>query len=199
MPPDRVTRTASVLKSGNARAHANTAKSQTSRAIIVFQMMFCMVLLVGGGLLTRTLSNVGDTPLGMNVKDLVVFGIKPNTKSLAETNAFYRDLIARLRALPGVEDVTIMEERLGSGWSNNSDMKVDGKLPDVANGSSRTVRWNVVGPDFIHTLGVPILEGCDFNSSDTSTSPTVGIVNEQFVERFLHSEKDFECLDTTSR
>ncbi|HWE83538.1 MAG TPA: ABC transporter permease [Terracidiphilus sp.] len=173
------------LKSAKATANTNAGKSRTSRAIVVLQMTFCMVLLVAGGLLIRTLRNLENTPLGMDVKGLVVFGIKPDTKTLAETNAFYRDLMARLRALPGVEDVTIMQSRLGSGWSNNSAMKVDGKLPDVANGSSRTVRWNVAGPDFFSTLGVPILEGRDFSSSDTSTSAPVGIVNEEFARRFL--------------
>jgi predicted permease len=67
-------------------------------------------------------------------------------------------------------------------------MKVDGKLPEVANGASRTVRSNVVGPDFFTTLGVPVLSGRDFNSSDTATSPHVGIVNEEFAKRFLPSQ-----------
>jgi predicted permease len=78
-----------------------------------------------------------------------------------------------------------MAERLGSGWSDNSDMKVDGKLPDVANGSSRTVRSNVAGPDFFTTLGVPVLAGRDFNSSDTETSPHVGVINEEFAKHFF--------------
>jgi predicted permease len=94
----------------------------------------------------------------------------------------------KLRALPGVESVTIMEERLGSWSSDNSDMMVDGKLPDVANGSSRTVRSNVVGPDFFRTLGVPVLAGRDFADSDTATSPHVGIINEQFAQRFLPNQ-----------
>ena len=63
---------------------------------------------------------------------LVVFGVKPEIKSLAQGREFYRDLIGKLRDLPGVESVTIMEERIGSWWSDNSDMMVDGKLPDVA-------------------------------------------------------------------
>ncbi len=94
----------------------------------------------------------------------------------------------KLRALPGVESVTVMAERLGSGWSDNSDMMVDGKLPDVANGSSRTVRSNVVGPDFFRTLGVPVLAGRDFADSDTATSPHVGIINEQFAQRFFPNQ-----------
>ena len=54
-----------------------------------------------------------------------------------------------------------------------------------ANGASRTVRSNVVGPDFFRTLGVPVLPGRDFTDSDTATSPHVGIINEEFAKRFL--------------
>ena len=84
--------------------------------------------------------------------------------------------------------MTVMEERLGSGWSDNSDMMVDGKLPDVANGASRTVRSNVAGPDFFTTLGVPVLSGRDFADSDTAASPHVGIINEEFARRFLPNQ-----------
>jgi predicted permease len=91
----------------------------------------------------------------------------------------------RLHVLPGVESVSVMEERIGSGWSNNSDMLVDGKLPDVPAGGSRTVRSNVVGPDFFRTLGVPVLQGREFAQSDTASSPHVAIINEEFARRFL--------------
>jgi predicted permease len=180
--------TASSIKTSQAMTHADAGQSRTGRILVVMQMTLCVVLLVGAGLLIRTLRNLEQTPLGMDVNGLVVFGIKPNTQTLAETNAFYRELMSKLHVLPGVQDVTIMQERLGSGWSANNNMKVDGRLPEVANGEARTVRSNVVGPDFFHTLGVPVLMGRDFTSSDTSTSPHVGIVNETFVKRFLHGQ-----------
>src|SRR5215469_4951811 len=66
-------------------------------------------------------------------------------------------------------------------------MMVDGKLPDPVNGS-RWVRSNVAGPDFFHTLGVPIIAGRDFARSDTPTSPHVGIINERFAQRFLPNQ-----------
>jgi predicted permease len=178
----------SAIKTSQATAQADAGQSRTGRIVVVMQLMFCVVLLVGAGLLIRTLRNLEQTPLGMDVNGLVVFGIKPNTQTLAETNAFYRELLTRLRELPGVQGTTIMQERLGSGWSANNNMKVDGRLPEVRNRESRTVRSNVVGPDFFQTLGVPVLMGRDFNSSDTSNSPHVGIVNETFVKRFLHGQ-----------
>ena len=152
------------LKTSSATSNINPAVSRHGKIIVALQMALCVVLLVGGGLLIGTLRNLENIPLGMHVDGLVVFGVKPeNIRSVPESITFYRELLAKLRALPGVESATIMEERLGSWSSNNSDMTVDGKLPDVANGTSRTVRSNVVGPDFFHTLGVPVLLGRDFS------------------------------------
>jgi predicted permease len=173
------------LKTSTAVAGAEARKSRMGRIIVVLQMSLCVVLLVAAGLLVRTLRNLENTPLGMKVDGLVVFGVKPDIKSLEQGRVFYRELMEKMRGLPGVESATVMEERIGSWWSDNSDMMVDGKLPDVANGGSRTVRSNVAGPDFFTTLGVPVLAGRDFADSDTAASPHVGIINEEFARRFL--------------
>jgi predicted permease len=176
------------LKTSASASHTDAGKSRASRAIVALQMTLCVVLLVGSGLLVRTLRNLENTPLGMRVQGLVVFGVKPNIQSVPEGIAFYRELMNKLRLLPGVESVTIMEDRLGSWSSDNSAMTVDGKLPELANGASRTVRSNVAGPDFFRTLGVPILLGRDFADSDTASSPPVGIINEQFAKRFFTNQ-----------
>ncbi len=173
------------IRTSAATSNTNAGKSRTGKIIVALQMAMCVVLLVGAGLLIRTLRNLENTPLGMRVDGLVVFGVNPDIPSLAAGRSFYRDLISKLRILPGVESVTVMEERLGSGWSDNSAMMVDGRLPDVSNGGDRTVRSNVVGPDFFTTLGVPVLEGRDFADSDTVNTPPVGIINQEFAKRFL--------------
>ncbi|HWT66183.1 MAG TPA: ABC transporter permease [Terracidiphilus sp.] len=176
------------LKTSAAASATDTGKSRMGRIIVALQMTFCVVLLVGAGLLLRTLRNLENTPLGMKVDGLVVFGVSPHVESLSQGREFYRELIGKLRTLPGVESVTVMEERLGSWSSDNSDMMVDGRLPEVANGGSRTVRSNVVGPGFFTALGVPVLAGRDFTDSDNATSPHVGIINEEFARRFLPNQ-----------
>jgi predicted permease len=173
------------LRTSAAASNADAGKSRTSKIIVASQMALCVVLLVAGALLIRTLRNLENTPLGMKVDGLVVFGVQPNIAAVPEGKAFYRNLMDKLRALPGVESVSVMDTRIGSGWSNNADMTVDGKLPEETNGMARTVRSNVVGPAFFRTLDVPILAGRDFNDSDTATSPHVGIINEQFARRFF--------------
>lgn len=173
------------LKTSAAASRADGGKVRLGRVVVALQMTMCVVLLVGAGLLIQSLRNLKNTPLGMQVDGLVVFGVKPSIPSLPAGRLFYRNLLTELRLLPGVESVTLVEWRLGSWSSNNSDMMVDGRSPNVANGSSKTVRWNVVGPDFFTTLGVPVLDGRDFKDSDTAATPFVGIVNEEFVRRFL--------------
>ena len=178
-----------VLKTSSATATTDAGKTRTGKIIVTLQMALCLVLLVGGGLLIRTLRNLQNIPLGFPTEGLVVFGVNPqNIHSVPEGVAFYQNLMSKLRVLPGVESVTIMEERLGSWWSDNSDMMVDGKMTSMIGGSSGTVRSNVAGPDFFHTLGVPVLEGRDFADSDTAASPYVGIINEQFAKRFLPNQ-----------
>jgi len=177
-----------VLKTSQATSNTDPGKTRTGKLIVALQMALCVVLLVGGGLLIRTLRNLQHIPLGFRTEGLVVFGVNPqNIHSVLEGTAFYQELMRNLRVLPGVESVTIMAERLGSGWSDNGNMLVDGKIPNGTNGSS-WVRSNIAGPDFFHTLGVPVLAGRDFADSDTATSPHVGIINEQFAKRFLPNQ-----------
>lgn len=178
-----------VLKTSSATSQADANKTRTGKVIVALQMALCVVLLVGGGLLVRTLRNLENIPLGFDPTGLVVFGVNPqHIHSVPEGVAFYQQLMSKLRALPGVESVTIMEERLGSWWSDNSNMMVDGRLTKTIDGSSGTVRSNVAGPDFFHTLGVPVPAGRDFSDSDTATSPHVGIINEQFAKRFFPNQ-----------
>src|SRR5581483_8154888 len=158
-----------VLKTSAATSYTDRSISRTGRTIVAIQMALCVVLLLGGILLVRTLRNLENTPLGMRVDGLVVFGVTPqNIHSIPANTAFYQELLSKLRVLPGVESATVMEERIGSGWSNNRPMMVEGR---VDSGPNATVRSNVRGADFFRTLGVPILAGREFNDSDTATSP----------------------------
>jgi len=108
------------LKTSSAASGVDSAKSRMGRTIVALQMTLCVVLLVTAGLLIRTLRNLENTPLGLKVDGLVVFGVNPAIKSLPQGIAFYQELIGKLRDLPGVESVTIMEERLGSWWSDTA-------------------------------------------------------------------------------
>jgi predicted permease len=151
--------------------------------ILMLQVALCFTLLAAAGLLLRTLLNYERTNLGMRMQGLVVFGNSPQqTHTSEERFAFYRDLLDRMRALPQVEAATLMDNRLGSGWSDNDEPTLDGVTHSF---DEIPLRANLVGPDYLHTLGIPILAGRDIADSDTPTSPRVAIVNETFVRKLL--------------
>jgi predicted permease len=133
----------------------------------------------------RTLRNLESTALGIRTSGLLVFGINPTglVHSDAEMRRFYQAMLNRLRGLPGIESATVMGNRVGSGWSNNmgGGYQVDGKNPPA----NESLRWNRVGPDYFHLLGIPVLVGRDLADSDTADAPKVVVVNQAFVERYL--------------
>ncbi len=174
------------LKTSAATAHTDAGKTRTGKTIVALQMALCVVLLVGAGLLTRTLSNLRNIPLGINTTGLVVFGLDPQSvHNETELVGFYRDLQNRLRRLPGVESTAVSSTRLGSYWSNNSDVEVDGKEGRAPDGSTIIVRSNDIGPDFFHTLQVPILMGREFTDADAASKNLVAVVNQLFAETFF--------------
>ena len=171
------------LKTGAASGRQTRLSRWSGNMVMSAQMALCFVLLVAAGLLLRTLSNFENTDLGMKTEGLLVFGITPqNAANNAQSLQFYRDLLDRLRRLPGVESATVMENRLGSGWSDNNSVVLDGVEHSF---DEVSLRSNMVGPDYFHVLGVPVIQGREISEADTPTSQRVAVVNETFVKRLL--------------
>jgi predicted permease len=177
---------AMTMKSSAATANTDRSRFAGRRLLLTFQMSLCLILLVAAGLLFQTLRNLRASNLGMRADGLLVFGVEPqrDVHTDAEAVRFHDSLLDRLRALPGVEGATAMSNRLGSGWSSNTAVTVDGKNPSP-NQQFAPVRWNAVGPEYLHVLGIPLLLGRDIAEDDTSASRKVVVVNETFVERYL--------------
>src|SRR6266436_761608 len=172
------------LKTSNATAYRDQRSSWSGKAVVA-QMALCLVLLVGSGLLVRSLRNYQTLPLGLRVDGLLVFGTDPFSVHSDEAKEhFYQDLLARLREAPGVESATLVSHRLGSGWGWNSVWTIDGVEPQGPF-SEIGMSANHVGPDFCHTLGIPILRGRDVTDADTRSAPKVVLANETFSNRFF--------------
>jgi predicted permease len=172
-----------VLKASALNVTTDRARMRGTRLVLAAQIALCVALLVGAGLLVRTLRNLDNADLGLRTSGLFVFGVTPpaSVRSNEAIVQFYQTLMTRLRGLPGVEAVTLMGNRIGSGWSNNTVATVDGQRPA---GSERRMRWNNVGPDYFRVLSTPLLLGRDFTEADLLGPPVV-IVNDAFVRAYL--------------
>ena len=174
----------SMLKASAANVTADRRRTRSGQVVVALQVALCLVLLVSGGLLVRTMQNLVTADLGFRSSGLLVFGMTPpqSVRGDAAVVRFYQMMLARLRTIPGVESVTLMGNRLGSGWSNNTGAVVDGHPPGE---KFSPMRWNDVGSDYFRVLGIPLLVGRDFTDADGASAPPVVIVNETFAIRYL--------------
>jgi predicted permease len=173
------------LKTSAATAGQDRRKLRGGQVVVALQMALCLVLLVAAGLLARTLRNLETANLGLRASGLLAFGVTPpqTVHSDQEAIRFFQALTERLRGLPGVESATLMQNRIGSGWSNNEQPIVDGVSMKGRQLSS--MRWNAVGPDYFHVLDTPILLGRDCADADSATAPKAVIINQTFAKSFL--------------
>ncbi len=175
-----------VLRATSSSVTTSHERRIGGRVLMSSQVAICLLLLIAAGLLLRTLRKYQTQDLGMKTEGLVVFGVTPQRAHTAEEAlAFFRNLLDRIRALPGVQGVTMMDHRLGSGWGSRHGEVLDGANLKDQFGSGGIITSNDMGPDCFHVLGVPILQGRDISDADVPASPPVVVVNETFVKRFL--------------
>jgi predicted permease len=176
---------ASLLRSSSSNVTGERRRHRFGHPVIAAQVALCFVLLVGAGLLVRTIRNLSTADLGMRTSGLLVFGVTPPASVHGDEafGFFYQSLSAKLRTIGGVEGVTLMSNRIGSGWSNNDVARIDGK--PALEGRSAPLRWNTVGSQYFHVLRVPMLLGRDFTDADDAAAPPVVIVNDTFAKRYL--------------
>jgi predicted permease len=183
LAPLRAATVAPVTLALRTSVGASHLQRRSGNAVLALQVALCFTLLTAAGLLLRTLMNYEHTDLGIRTQGLLVFGITPQQEKTNEAKfAFYRTLLERMRAMPEVESATFVDNRIGSGWSSNDEPTVDGVTVPF---DQVPLRTNNVGPEFLHTFGIPLLEGRDIRDTDTATSQRVVVVNETFVKKLL--------------
>ena len=143
-------------------------------ALVVAQVALSVVVLVGAGLLVRTLHNLQNLDPGFDRQNVLLFGINPSLAGYKDRQAveLYRQLQERFKALPGVVSASYSEYALLSGdWSANS-VHLDG-APPKSNVNAATLR---VGLDFFRTMRIPVLAGRVFTPADFASAEATNAV-----------------------
>ena len=169
--------------------------------LVVTQVALAVVVLVGAGLLVRTLENLRSVDLGFDAHNVLIFGIDPTLAGYkgARADSLYHDLQGRLAETPGVKSASYSMMPLLSNGLMISMFHWPGAPADQT-AEADTLD---VGPNFFETLHIPFLVGREFsvadfevaaaNGGDTSTlgptaAPTAVIVNQAFVQKYLAKE-----------
>ncbi len=155
------------------------ARRNTRRnALVIVQVAICTLVLIGLGLCERSLYNLRHSDLGFRTRQFVAVGLYPKTGDVPQTpmkkeNAAAREAISRL---PGVESVTLARDLPLDG------MKIPAQVPD--SDKTISVGRGVVDDRYFETLGVPILDGRVFNSTDRENTQEVVVINRKLADEF---------------
>jgi predicted permease len=173
---------------GVSRSTRDSA-SLPQKSLIVFQAAMSLVLLIGAGLLTRTLRNLEHQKFGIETENRYVVHLDPQGAGYASDKlpALYDRLERDFSALPGVQSVglALYSTLEGNNWGEG--VYIEGRPapgPNDKIGSS----WDRVSPRFFETVGQSIIRGRGLTEQDTQTSQMVAVVNQTFVKKFFPKE-----------
>jgi predicted permease len=171
-----------------ARATGAGLRSRRLRgALAVCELSLALVASVGAGLLIKSFRNARAASPGFDPEHVLLAGLdlSQSHASREQSIALLHRLQLRLETQPGVRAVSICEDvPLGFGGGSWEEVAVNGYSPEP--GENMKIWRNVISPGYFETLKIPLLAGRDFSDRDTRATPRVAIVNETFVERFLH-------------
>lgn len=184
-----------------ARANLNLLLREGSRnvaggggrfrdALVVVQVCSALVLLVVAGLFARSLVQMEHTDLGFNPSHLLTATMDPSEIGYndAQSRDFYKDLLGRIRALPGVKQAT-MVGTVPMGLINNTSaaVHVSGYEPPPGQ-TAPVVSYNLISTDYFRTMQVPLLEGRSVTDADDDKAPYVAVVSEAMAKKFWPHE-----------
>jgi macrolide transport system ATP-binding/permease protein len=165
--------------------------SVLQRSLVVVQAALSLVLLVGAGLLTRSLNRLEHQSFGLETENRMVVHISPNNAGYKpeQLQSIYDQIEQSLGALPGVEKVGVASYSPLDGDNWGEGVYVQGR-PAPGPNDHIGASWARVSPDFFETIGQKVLRGRGIVQQDTASSPTVAVVNQAFVKKFFPAGGD---------
>ena len=174
-----------VLKRG-AIAVTGGHRAYLRSALVLTQVALALALLVGAGLLLRSLDRVLSVSLGFRAENLLTAQMRlPLSRypTAAKRDQFVDALLGNVRALPGVESAAITSALPLTSYTNSGSVLFEGQ-PEPPPGQRLTVPVNIVTPDYFHTMGISLVAGRVFNPSDSAGGQPVAVANQAFAKRF---------------
>jgi len=179
-----------VIKGGGAQTGSALRPHRIRSIMVTAEVALALVLLVGSGLLTRSLIHLVSVNPGFDTHSLLTSRLSLSDKAYSipeQRVAFINQLLERVRALPGVRSAGASSGLPTLGWGSLRGTDIEGQ-PEMAPGLRPDVPCEVVSADYFQTLGIPLMIGRRFNQQDRPTTLQVVIVNQAFVREFFSGQ-----------
>jgi putative ABC transport system permease protein len=173
------------LKDAVPNAPGGSQSRTTRNLLVVFQIALGMMLLVGFGLLFRSLRNVESASIGYDPRNVLTATLKLPPSRYTEPSArarLIREAVERARLMPGVESAGVTDS-LPMYGADSAQFKIESPSPRAPN--QEELYFVTISPGYFYTLKVPMLSGRSFQETDSRASSLVAIVNETFAKQYF--------------
>jgi predicted permease len=172
---------------GGERSATGMSRSGSRRAfsaLVSVEVALAVLLVAGASMFTRSVSRLYEIDPGFDAREVTAFDLVAPTQVMAgaERAAFFRQVLDRVAALPGVESaglVTRLPLR-DLGWQGPVTVE---DRPDLANEREPNAYFRIVSPAYFRVMGIDLMQGRPFSEADGAGAPAVGIVSQGFADR----------------
>jgi putative ABC transport system permease protein len=176
------------LKEGG-RSMSDARGGRLRNAFVVTEVALALVLLVGAGLLIKSLARLFASDPGFNAANVLTMELLPREAypSRAKLMQFHSQLLERIRARPGVEAACVGNDDLPGlepGWQNDINPEIDGAYQKINPGELINVDWGIITEDYFKVMGIPLKQGRTFTSQEVAQGAPVMLVDEQLSRKF---------------
>ena len=173
------------FKEQSRSATGSPGRMRSGRLLVSLQLALSLPLLVGAGLLVRTIYNLQHVDLGFPAQRLLLVRVDSREAgyNAARSHTLFRELRAEFQRIPGVRAASFSSLGLFSGGNSVSGIEAEGY--ESKEDSDRHSALDVVGPGYFSTLGIRIILGREILESDQPGAPKVAVINEAFAKRFF--------------
>jgi predicted permease len=178
---------AEALKEGG-RSGTGAGRQHLRRLLVIGEFALALALLTGAGLAIHSFWNLTQVDLGVSTTNIQTFSLPvPDSrpKDPAMINAYYQQMIASIKSVPGVLDAAVSVGLPLEGSGFGMPFTIAG-APDFADPSQRPgAGFDMVTPDYFKTYNIPVLRGRAFTDQDNASSVRVAIVNKKFADKYF--------------
>jgi len=170
------------LKSGSRSATSGRRTQRTQSALVVSEVCLSLVLVAGAGLLARSFWNLRSVQPGFQADHVLTANTALESERKTSLVPRYRDLLARVRALPGVQSAAIVGDLPIGGGGSDGHFFIEGRQAETANADAI---YNVITPGYFQSMRIPILRGRDITERDTESSTPVAVISAEMARVYF--------------
>ncbi|HZP62437.1 MAG TPA: ABC transporter permease [Terriglobales bacterium] len=178
------------LKQGLGRTDADSGGFRTRSALVVSEVALSLVLLIGAGLFIRSLSRLHSVDPGFDAHNVLTIYVAVPDKKLptpAQEASFFDQILQRVRALPGVDSASVIDNLPLDGGGSHQPIAIEGR-PNLPMAEQPEVDVRLASTQYLRVMHIPVVRGRDFNDADVAARPGVVLISESMAKRFWPNE-----------